>query len=74
MVCGKDNKYTNAKLYIMHVTDKKLFFRILFITGFIMIIVSAMDYLAGWDKISPTVGTIGIIFVANGIVFGHVKK
>jgi hypothetical protein len=52
----------------------RLFFRIVFFTGFIMVLASAVDYLAGWDKISPVIGVIGVVFVANGIIFGHAKK
>ena len=58
----------------MEIEKYKLFFRIVFITGFIMVLVSAIDYLAGGNKISPVIGGIGIIFVANGIIFGHVKN
>ena len=58
----------------MKIGKNKLLWRTIFIVGFIMILVSAIDYLAGWNKISSDIGVIGIIFVANGIIFGHVKK
>jgi protein-S-isoprenylcysteine O-methyltransferase Ste14 len=52
----------------------RLFWRIVFIAGFILILVNALAYLTGWNKISSSTVAIGIIFVALGIIFGQMKK
>ena len=51
-----------------------LFWRIVFIVGFILILVNAIAYLTGWNKIPSSTGAIGIIFIALGIIFGQMKK
>ena len=52
----------------------RLFWRIVFFIGFIMIIVNAIDYLVGWNKISSAINVTGISFVALGIIFGQMKN
>jgi hypothetical protein len=52
----------------------RLFWRIVFIAGFILILLNAVAYLTGWNKISSSTGAIGMIFVTLGIIFGQMKK
>jgi uncharacterized membrane protein len=40
---------------------------IMAIVGFIMILINALDYIFGWNNISPAFGIIGLIFVAIGM-------
>jgi hypothetical protein len=52
----------------------RLFWRIVGIAGFILILVNAVAYLTGWNKISSSTWAIGTIFIALGIIFGQMKK
>ena len=52
----------------------RLFWHIVFIAGFILILVNAVAYLTGWNETSSSTVVIGVIFVALGIIFGQMKK
>jgi uncharacterized membrane protein len=52
----------------------RLFWRIVLISGFFLILLNAVVYLTGWNKLSSSTVGIGVIFVAIGIIFSQMKK
>ena len=52
----------------------RLFWRIVFFAGFILILVNGVAYLTGWNEIPSSTVAIGTVFVALGIVFSQMKK
>jgi len=41
---------------------------IMAIVGFVLILLSALNYIFHWNLIAPALGTMGIIFVAVGMM------
>lgn len=56
----------------MNYNKRKIVGYIMALIGFVMILISALNYILGWNMQTSTYSIIGIVFVTIGI--GTVKK
>jgi hypothetical protein len=54
--------------------NPKIFIIILLIIGFLFCLLGAIDYLAGWNKLSSTIPVLGVVFVIVGYILGAAYK
>jgi len=56
----------------MNKNNQKTFSRILLITGLFLLVIKAIDYLAGFNEVSSVISVVGIIFVIVSYMFSGV--
>lgn len=56
----------------MNRDNQKIFSRILLITGLFLLVIKAIDYLAGFNEVSSVIFVVGIIFVSVSYMFSGV--